>query len=221
MQVRGRCLKVWVVKLDSVRGDRSLLSRSERIQAGRLKQARDRERLLETHCAVRSILGLQLGVSPRSLEFDTTPSGKPLLAKPVQDIEFNLSHSGPYALIAVAKNRSVGADIEILRTINDLSQVAFQVATPREAWLLRQLPANQVHSAFFDLWTRKEALLKALGKGFRIDAREVEVGIGRDRSYVNFDSQTWTIESLSIGSDARAAVAIEGKFYAPIVVSSF
>lgn len=210
-----------MVKLDSVRGDRSVLSRRERAQAGRLKRARDRERLLEAHCAVRSILGLQLGGNPRSLEFDTTPSGKPLLAKPVQDIEFNLSHSGPYGLIAVTKGRSVGADIEILRTIHNLPQVAFQAATAREAWLRRQLPANQLQSAFFDLWTRKGALLKALGRGFLIDAREVEVGIGKDRSYVDFNSHTWTIESLNIGSDARAAVAIEGKFHAPIVVSTF
>jgi 4'-phosphopantetheinyl transferase len=124
-------------------------------------------------------------------------------------------------LIAVAEKRSVGVDIEVRRPMSDLLEVALGVATAREAKLLRQLPAGQAHAAFFDLWTRKEALLKALGRGFLVDPREVEVGIGPGRSCVNFDARIWTIESLAVGSGVTAAAAIEGEFDAAFVVRSF
>ena len=217
--LRRTDLKIWVVNLDSASGDLSLLSTNERMRAGRLKRPQDRERLLEAHCAIRRLLAFQLGVDPRCLEFDATAVGKPFLTRPAQKLEFNLSHSGCHGLIAVAKDRSVGVDIEVRRPISDPLGVAFQIATPREAQLLKQLPTSQVHSSFFELWTRKEAVLKALGRGFSIDPRELEVGFGPGRSYVNFDERIWTVESLAISSSVAAAVAIDGKILTPLVVS--
>jgi 4'-phosphopantetheinyl transferase len=123
-------------------------------------------------------------------------------------------------LIAVADDRSVGVDIEVRRPMSDLLEVALQIATPREAKRLKQLPASQVQPSFFDLWSRKEAVLKAMGLGFFVDPREVEVGIGPGRSHVNFEGRIWTVENLAIGSSVTAAAAIEGKFDAPLVVSS-
>jgi hypothetical protein len=63
-------------------------------------------------------------------------------------------------------------------------------------------------------------VLKALGRGFFIDPREVEVGFGPGRSYANFDERNWTVETLAIGSSVTAAAAIEGKFDTPFVVNS-
>jgi 4'-phosphopantetheinyl transferase len=219
--LRGTDLKVWAVNLACASGDLGLLSTRERVRAGRLKRPQDRERSLEAHCAIRRILALQLGIDPRYLEFDTTTVGKPFLARPAQNLEFNLSHSGRHGLIAVARDRSVGVDIEVRRPMRDLLGVALQIATSREAKLLKQLPTSEVHSTFFDLWTRKEAVLKALGRGFFIDPREVEVGVGPGRSYVNFDERIWMVESLAISSSVAAAAAIEGKFDTPLVVTSF
>ena len=214
-------LKVWAVNLDCAGGDLSLLSTSERARIDRLKRPRDRGRSLQAHCAVRRILALQLQVDPRCLEFDVTGTGKPFLVRPAQNLEFNLSHSGRYGLIAVATDRSVGVDIEVERPISDLRELAHRITTGREAKLLGQLPTNRVHSTFFNLWTRKEAVLKALGRGFLIDPREIDVGIGPGRSYVNFDGRIWTVESLVIGSSVRAAAAIEGEIDTPLVLNSF
>jgi 4'-phosphopantetheinyl transferase len=218
--VRRIDLKIWAINLDGRNGDLTLLSRDERMRAYRLRRPQDRERSFEAHCAIRRILALELDVDPRCLEFDTTTVGKPFLTRPVQDLEFNLSHSGRHGLIAVAKDRSVGVDIEIRRPIRDLFGVALQIATPHETKLLKQLPTNQVHFAFFDLWARKEAVLKAIGRGLFIDPRKVEVGIGPGRGYVNFEERTWTVESLALNSSVTAAAAIEGQFNTPLVVST-
>jgi 4'-phosphopantetheinyl transferase len=214
-------LQVWTVDLDCAGGDVALLSTRERARAGRLKRPDERRRSLQAHCAVRRVLALQLGVDPGYLEFDTTDTGKPFLAKPAQALQFNLSHSDRHGLIAVAEDRSVGVDIEMTRPMSDLLEVAVGVATAREIDLLRQLPAGEMHSSFFDLWTRKEALLKAIGRGFLLDPRQVEVGIGPGRSYVTFDARIWTVETLSVGASVRAAVAIEGEFTTALVVRPF
>jgi 4'-phosphopantetheinyl transferase len=209
------------VDLDCGGGDIGLLSTRERACAGRLKRPDERRRSLEAHCAVRRILALQLGVDPAYLEFDATDAGKPFLAKPAQALQFNLSHSGRHSLIAVAEDRSVGVDIEMSRPMSDLLGVAMGVATTREIDLLRQLPAGEMHSSFFDLWTRKEALLKAIGRGFLVDPRQVEVGIGQGRSYVTFDARIWTLETLAVGANVTAAVAIEGELTTALVVRPF
>jgi 4'-phosphopantetheinyl transferase len=214
-------LQVWAVDLDCGGGDIGLLSTRERACAGRLKRPDERRRSLEAHCAVRRILALQLGVDPAYLEFDATDAGKPFLAKPAQALQFNLSHSGRHSLIAVAEDRSVGVDIEMSRPMSDLLGVAMGVATTREIDLLRQLPAGEMHSSFFDLWTRKEALLKAIGRGFLVDPRQVEVGIGQGRSHVTFDARIWTLETLAVGANVTAAVAIEGELTTALVVRPF
>ncbi|WP_213290394.1 4'-phosphopantetheinyl transferase superfamily protein [Bradyrhizobium sp. sGM-13] len=218
--MRSTGLKIWTVNLDCSSGDLSLLSTSERVRADRLKRPQDRDRSLRAHCALRHILALQLGCDPRHIEFDTTAAGKPMLARPAQGLQFNLSHSGRHGLIAAAKDRCVGVDIEVRRPITDPLGVTLQIATPREARLLKQLPTSQVLSSFFDLWTRKEAVLKALGRGLFIDPREVEVGPEPGRSIVKFDERTWTVESLAISSGVAAAAAIEGELDIPLVVSS-
>lgn len=204
-------MQVWAVDLDCAGGDIGLLSTHERARANRLKRPDERRRSLEAYCAVRRILALQLGVDPGHLEFDATDTGKPFLAKPALALQFNLSHSGRHSLIAVAQHRPVGVDIEMTRPISDLLGVAMGIATAREIDVLRQLPAGEMHSSFFELWTRKEALLKAIGRGFLVDPRKVEVGIGQGCSYVTFDTRIWTVETLAVGASARAAVAIEGE----------
>jgi len=214
-------LTIWMVNLDRAPGDLGLLSAEEQQRADSLKWSHDRIRYLNAHCALRRILAEELRVIPRFIEFATTALGKPYLIASATNLEFSLSHSGGYGLIAVARGHLVGADIEVQRPMLDLLPVVFQFATTQEAKAFQLLSTSQTRSAFFDLWTRKEALLKALGGGFLIDPREVEVEIGPDRSYVNFAERSWTIESLAIRSGVRAAVAIEGVFETPLVWEQF
>lgn len=219
--MRRMDLKIWAVHLDCVSHDLSLLSTNERLRAARLRQQKDRLRWLDAHCATRRILALELRVDPQYLEFDETDAGKPFLARPAQGLEFNLSHSGGHGLVAVAKDRPVGVDIEVRRPLSDVLALTHQIASPSEAQVFKQVSTQEVHSIFFDLWTRKEAVLKAAGRGFLVDPRQVEVGIGPGRSYVNFDDRIWTVESLAVGPGVVAATAIEGILRTPLLVSSF
>lgn len=127
----------------------------------------DRPRPLET------VLARYLGVDPHSLVLDRTPLGKPKL--PGSPLRFSLAHSGDVALVAVARERDVGVDVERLRPDADRWAMVRHVLTSRERRELETVaPANRAQT-FLSMWTRKEAVLKAAGVGLAIDPALVEL----------------------------------------------
>ncbi len=100
--------------------------------------------------------------APMSWQFDAGPDGKPQVRGPVPT-EFNLSHSGDAVAVAIA-DQAVGVDIECHRALQDARAIAGTVFHPRELHWLHAQP--DFLAAFYKLWTLKEAVLKAMGRGF-------------------------------------------------------
>jgi 4'-phosphopantetheinyl transferase len=142
-----------------------LLSRDEMIRAERFAFAADRCQYILSHAALRSVLARYTCIDPRALDFTTGPHGKPKLTQSFTDIRFNLSHSGGIALIAVTLGREVGIDVERVDDTILFEEIAEHYFEPREVWDLRTAPVNERIGRFFDVWTRKEAELKASGVG--------------------------------------------------------
>lgn len=90
-------------------------------------------------------------------------------------IQFNLAHSQDLALVAVTRLGPVGVDVEQLQPINDAAELGRQFFSERESTILDALPIAERPAAFFNLWTRKEALLKATGEGIGHLLHRVEV----------------------------------------------
>ena len=161
-------IHLWRATLDDpVRfsGAEAVLSREELLRAGRFALVRDRERFIAAHGALRMVLGLYLSADPQSLEFRTGPMGKPALIQTFTDLRFNLSHSADLALIAVTRVREVGVDIERVQREIEIDPIVEHYFDPTEAWDLRISPPHERVEKFFDLWTRKEACVKAEGCG--------------------------------------------------------
>ncbi|HUE84744.1 MAG TPA: 4'-phosphopantetheinyl transferase superfamily protein, partial [Vicinamibacterales bacterium] len=110
-----------------------------------------------------TVLAGFMASDPQDLRFSTHEKGKPFLEG--ADLQFNLSHSGTLALIAVALRRQVGVDVERLRPIPDLEDLAAGVCTARERAALAALEEPVRERAFLVMWTRKEALVKMTGEG--------------------------------------------------------
>lgn len=129
-------------------------------QSRRFRVREDALRSLAAAMLLREVLGLE------EADMETAPGGKPRARN--GEWEFNLSHSGDYAALAVSR-RSVGADIEKceLRHI----AVARSVFQPEELAWMDACPAER----FTALWTMKEAVAKALGLGLRLKLRELNV----------------------------------------------
>lgn len=105
--------------------------------------------------------------------------GKPYCAD-LDGLEFNVSHSGRHALIGVARQVSIGVDIEGPGRARSFDDIAQRYFAPSEAAALRALPEDQRKLAFLRLWTGKEAVLKALGLGLSFGLDRVEFSLDAD-----------------------------------------
>lgn len=153
-----------------------VLSPDERERHGRLRRPAERDRFAAARSGLRRSLAAYLGRDPAALVFVETGTGKPELAD--ASLRFNLSHAGDCAVLAVTAGRPVGVDIEDAAPEPDLAGVAqtIMAASEFEAWSALPLAARP--AAFLRAWTRKEAVVKALGTGLHVDPRQVVTGVG-------------------------------------------
>jgi 4'-phosphopantetheinyl transferase len=208
-------IHVWFVGLEDadipVENCADCLSVAERDRAARFKFARDRKRYLIAHGALRSILAMYLGVDAAVIDFDSGPAGKPKLTRnfAINDIEFNLSHSGEVALIAVTRGEEIGVDVERIREDFAFKPIAQRFFTADEVAALQDLPVDLQREAFYKCWTSKEALLKAKGTGLSGALDEVQIVLTTGPGVrVTFGPGEWSLTELSpIGGYAAALAA--------------
>jgi 4'-phosphopantetheinyl transferase len=123
---------------------------------------------------LRMILGGYCDLHPADLRFDYSPNGRPTL-KCGEALHLNLAHSHAVGILAVTRVGPVGVDIEHVREFPELSELVGRFFSPREAAEFSTLAREEQTAAFFTLWTRKEALLKAIGEGIGESLDRVEV----------------------------------------------
>ncbi len=160
---------VWIVSLGETGQSpdpTECLSADERARAGRFAFERDRRRYTLGRGALRSILATYLRCDRTEIEFAYGESGKPQLAgaDAASGLQFNASGSADMAVCAVTYGRRVGIDIEQVRVDCDPDLVQYALTDAERAEFGR-IPADQQASAFYRVWTRKEAFLKATGRG--------------------------------------------------------
>jgi len=160
-------VEVWSARLDvddAVRGRLiTTLSPDERTRAAQFRGARLRDRFVAAHAALRAVLARHVGRDPRDLTFVEESRGKLRLAG--DEVRFNLSRSSDLAVVAVTRDHDVGVDLERVRLDIPALSVADGFFAPEERRRLRDVAGGPRARAFFDLWTRKEAYLKAVGAG--------------------------------------------------------
>lgn len=127
--------------------------------------------------ALRAILCRQLACANGELAFDEGRHGKPAarVGGSPASISFNVSHSGRHGLIALAERGRLGVDVEPRGTRRDLDVLITEALTPAEKSRIADVGPNRRRQLFFRLWTMKEALIKALGKGFSLHISELEI----------------------------------------------
>lgn len=204
---------VWIFDLDRSENNEYLLSQEELKRADRFVKLDDQRRFRAAHASVRQILGQYLNEPPLSLVFGANATGKPFLRGPdgPHRVAFSLAHSGQYGLLAVTRGREIGVDIEIEHKLDDLAGMARQVMSPAEFESFRSTAGHLAGETFFGLWTRKEALLKAMGTGFSIDPRDINLGLVNREAVITFRGTTWSVASLETLLPLRAATAVSGE----------
>ena len=214
---------IWLVRLDRPGRDVQQLAQSliedEHKRAERFYFKRDKNRFIVRRAVLRMILGRYLQIEPNQIQFAYGPHGKPFLAERLCDssLRFNLAHSHELSLYAFSHGREIGIDLEHCRALPDAEQIAARFFSARENATLQTLATSQRQKAFFNCWTRKEAYIKAIGKGLTLplDQFDVSLAPGESASLLNAEgafeeASRWSLKALTPAPGYVAALAVEG-----------
>jgi 4'-phosphopantetheinyl transferase len=218
-ELRSHQVHIWRLLLnlasDSVQSLELSLSKDEAERAARFHFAADKRRFIVAHAGLRSILARYVPCEPAQLSFSIGKQGKPALSAG-KGVDFSLAHSGEYALVAVARRRRVGIDVERYRHGEELEGIARRYFSPHEASEFIALPPEQRTIAFFLCWTRKEAFIKAQGLGLSLPLDSFDVSLAPGEPAIlratrpqSSGANSWVLYSLQVDSEYAAAVAIE------------
>jgi 4'-phosphopantetheinyl transferase len=168
---------------------------------------------------LRRVLAGYLGIAAEKLALVYGEHGKPALAEGSRptDVRFNLAHSGDLAILAIARDRDLGADVERLRPVPEHARIATRFFSPVENAALGSQWATDPVRGFFTCWTRKEAYIKAIGHGLShpLDGFDVSIApdeparllrVERDPTEVT----RWTFDTFEPAPGYLGAVAVEG-----------
>ncbi len=193
------------------------LSADEWARAARFRFTRDRERFVAARGLLREILSLYLDVEPGKLSFGYGTNGKPFLAA-YGALRFNVSHSLDTVLIAVAYRREIGVDIEHVHDYVPVGEIAETVFSTPERHALSRIDSEARRMAFLRFWTRKEAYIKADGRGVSLPLEHIDVSAPTN-SVAALDKATgewrvltdWRLQTLAVSPDHAVSLAVENQ----------
>ena len=214
-------IHVWTVALDVADWRDALvgggLSNDEWRRAERAPLEHVRRRFAVCRAALRAILAGDLESRPDALRFCYGPFGKPHLdpARHSEPIRFNVSHADDLALVAVSHNRELGVDLERLRPLDGIDDIARRCFGPAERRALDRAPSSSRLSTFYRYWTLKEAYLKACGTGMSGILDRIDVATAGDDPVALPDALSgaerwWSARPLDAAPGYLAALAVEG-----------
>jgi 4'-phosphopantetheinyl transferase len=171
----------------------------------------------EARAPLRDLLAVYLDVDPEQIGFTTTEHGRPESdAAKRAGLDFNWTHSGDHALVALARHLpQLGIDLEYLRPRPRALDLARRFFSSAEYEWLAKLPADRLLQHFLQLWTTKEAVLKAMGVGLQFGLHRVPFTadgdhlLARDFMDAAAPETDWQVHGLSV-LGACACVAWRG-----------
>ncbi len=193
----------------------SWLDPSEQTRAERFKTDILSHRYIVAHAAMRDILAKYLGGSAASLDLVQALHQKPLIRPKANqpELHFSLSHSHEVAMLAVSQTWVVGVDIEHIRPIADVTQLAKRFFATSEYELLQQSSKAQQLALFFKIWTAKEAFLKANGLGISNYLKQFSITLNHEQEPIGIEqakisTEAWTLHRLVtiLGYESTLAV---------------
>ena len=134
---------------------------------------------------LRRVLSDLTGLGPLTWQFRKNMYGRPEIAAPRDygHLKFSVSHAGGLIACLLSWHRNVGVDVEPTQKVDGMLNIADQYFAPSEAAFIRALPGDEQSRGFLELWTLKEAYLKARGLGLSIPLAEVAFTIKTDAAY--------------------------------------
>lgn len=222
MKLHNGELVIWQARLDIAPADQwkflVILSPNEQERAQRYHFKRDRDRFIAARGILRTLLSDYLNTSACRIHFLYNDFGKPFLGVgECGDIQFNLSHSDGIAVYVFTQGQEAGIDIERIRPIENQQQIIQRYFAPAEQLFFATVPPQSKDEAFFRLWTRKEAYVKALGLGMSLPFDRFSVVSPGAQPFLvmcqqshHSDNRHWAVQDVEVKSGFTCALAVEG-----------
>jgi 4'-phosphopantetheinyl transferase len=218
----GAGVQVWTVRLEGSDGcfqrSTGLLSADEAARAARFHFEQHRKRFVFGRAALRVLLGKILGLAPECVQFRYGSKGKPELADSTCSVRFNVSNSGDLAACAFTSGCSIGVDLEQVRAIPEIQDIARRFFAGEEVAELMSLPEQERQNGFFRCWTRKEAYIKAVGDGLSVPLDSFRVTLRPDDEARMLDlggsaeaARNWSLHEFRPSPGYLGAVAYPGQ----------
>jgi 4'-phosphopantetheinyl transferase len=198
-----------------------LLTDEELERAGRFRTRVLRERFILGRGILRAALAQPLATAPSAVAFTYGDQGKPFVDND-RGLQFNLSHSDEQALFAISFERELGIDIERIRSLSNMEEIALRFFCVEEYNNLMDLHSELTRTAaFFRCWTSKEAYIKAIGGGLSLPLNSFRVTLLPDEPPLLVTSEPkggWALRDISPGFGYSAALVFNG---APAVIRAW
>jgi 4'-phosphopantetheinyl transferase len=220
-------IHLWAVDLDNFefpcnKAAQQILPESEREKSFRFRFDIIRMRYTKCHFLLRVLLGQYLGVDFYDQEFYRNQHGKPSLSstKDHNPILFNLSNSENICVYVFTHEGEVGVDVEKIHDLSEMGKIVERFFSPLENKQFCSLPENNRKKTFFKYWTRKEALIKAMGVGLSFPLDKVDIlseeeeasGIFIKTKELNTETE-WTLQDIHVFEGFASALALEGNHH--------
>lgn len=206
-------VQVWRIRVTAAdtdyEGYRSVLIVAEQDRASRFVHPEDACRYITAHGVLRHLLSAHTGIVKHQLVFTKNEFGKPalVLSDSKAAIHFNLSHSGGFVIIALSKH-TVGVDVEYLNPDFNFGTLLPHYFTAEEAKSITNSASPL--AAFFNTWTRKEALGKGLGSGITENMQNLPSLNGIHRSTELIVVNDWNVQTFWVDDEHVASLACSG-----------
>ena len=172
-----------------------------------------RNRYVIVRSRLRQLLGQKLVVAPESINFSIAAHGKPYLAD-CPELAFNLSHSANHWAIAIGRHCRLGVDIEIAKPRQNLASLVEKCFGEPEAAYWHSLPEAQQTATFYRFWTRKEAFVKATGRGIALGLKHCVLNPEQQTGFLSVPDEyqpasAWRIQDIALAQGFFGALALD------------
>ncbi|QUS60114.1 4'-phosphopantetheinyl transferase superfamily protein [Synechocystis sp. PCC 7339] len=205
--------QIWLCPTDRplIPGYQALLSSEEMARGERYQRPQDKQRFLTMRLALRILLARHLNCLPQQLQFTYGPQGKPeLVSRELRSPWFNVAHSSNYGLIGLSTEGEIGVDLQIMVPKAHGLKLARRFFSLQETEQLENLPPEERIKLFYQLWTAKEAFLKATGQGISGGLHQVMPSKNLDQYQClpsNYETKQWQLSSQRLfGNQADQTV---------------
>jgi 4'-phosphopantetheinyl transferase len=177
-----------------------------------------KQHYIHVRATLRRLLGLILEIAPQDVVFGYSPTGKPFISEATsggRTIQFNVSHCDDVALIGICEGAEIGVDIESIDQRIEVDEIAALMLAQNELAGISRYTARERRLGILRAWTRKEAIVKAIGCGFSVDPRDIVVDVGPQARPELIElpeeigkASTWKVFDLPLGLSHVGALAV-------------